>query len=182
MDGDLLQKGIFLIAVVAFTLAAAVWDFRARRIPNPLVLSAFVLGIIFRATVDGWSALGDASAAFAIGFGTLFVVWITGGGGAGDAKLMGALAVWLGYQMTWQVLIVSVVLVCIYSSVEKRRLKRMAGAPSESEPPGQESPGEPRSEAATATPKMKIAFAIPVAFATWLALGLDLAGLRPPIP
>jgi prepilin peptidase CpaA len=37
---------------------------------------------------------------FATGFGILLVLWLIGGGGGGDVKLMGALGAWLGPLLT----------------------------------------------------------------------------------
>ncbi len=78
-----------LVAVAILTLAAMIWDFRLRRIPNRLTVPAFLLGIGYQAAFRGPAGLEDAGWAFLIGFGTLLVLWLVGGGGGGDVKLMG---------------------------------------------------------------------------------------------
>jgi prepilin peptidase CpaA len=172
------QTAVFIVAIVGFTLTAAVWDFRMRRIPNWLTLSGCVLGLIFRASFEGWPGIGDALAAFALGFGTLFLVWVTGGGGAGDVKLMGALGIWLGCTLTWHVIIGSVLFVVLLSAFASSSHTHSVATKDPVEPPidGSEPPvNAPK-------PKTRVAFAIPVALATWLAVGLNLAGIQPPLP
>ena len=97
------------IVVVGASLAAAVTDARARRIPNVLALPVLALGLAHAAAVAGPAGLADAGAAclaLALPYVLLFVF---AGGGAGDAKLMGALGAWLG--LVWGV--VTLVAVCL---------------------------------------------------------------------
>lgn len=90
------QELIYVAAVGVFTLMASVSDLRTRKLPNWLTVPAFVAGLAFHGVTGGWSGLGQALAGFAVGFGILFVLWLIGGGGGGDVKLMGALGAWLG--------------------------------------------------------------------------------------
>ena len=131
-DYSLWSAWVRLAAAIAMTGAAAVTDFRCRRIPNSLTLSAFVAGLLFRLATGGGAGLLDAGLGFAVGFGTLFVLWICGGGGAGDVKLMGALAVWIGLSLTLSVLISSLVLTCLESKTEpfKSIISRFMNSPS----------------------------------------------------
>ncbi len=105
------QSWLLVLAVGLFTAAAAVWDWRYWRIPNKLTLPVFVLGWIYQAAFHGWAGLADAGLGFACGFGVLFILWLVGGGGGGDVKLMGALSVWLGFALTLNVLIASTLMV-----------------------------------------------------------------------
>lgn len=86
----------FVSLVFIFTLVAAITDLRTRKIPNWLTVPACVAGIAFHLVTGGLSGLGVALGGFAVGFGLLLVLWLIGGGGAGDVKLMGALGAWLG--------------------------------------------------------------------------------------
>lgn len=104
---------VFLVGVAGFTAAAAIWDYRERRIPNKLTLPVFGLGLVYQGVFGGLSGLGDAGLGFLLGFGTLFVLWMIGGGGGGDVKLMGALSVWLGFRLTLHVMIGSTILVIL---------------------------------------------------------------------
>ena len=189
------------IAAVVITSAAAVTDFRCRRIPNWLTLSAFVLGLLFRLGTSGGTGLLDAGLGFAAGFGTLFVLWVCGGGGAGDVKLMGALGVWLGGSLTLSVLVLSVLIVCLLSLAAplfSRQSTVVASTarpgdvdPDRTAPPtdepvegsssetvdGDALQGQACSKAASKQ-RVTVAFAIPLALATWIVLALDFSGVQ----
>lgn len=107
---------VLVIAVGLFTGLAAIWDLRTRRIPNKLTLPMFALGWVYQIGVSvayGWEHLLSGAMGFLVGFGLLFVLWMVGGGGGGDVKLMGALSVWLGFKLTLGVLFVSTLFVLI---------------------------------------------------------------------
>lgn len=176
---------MFFVCVGLFTIASAVWDFRFRRIPNKLTLPMFILGLVFQTVVGGWSGSGvglidgglkSALLGFAIGFGTLFALWLIGGGGGGDVKLMGALAVWLGHPLTLLVLICSTVFVLAgtLSSMAWGVVIRGRTA-MQTRLAGDNSGARRRSNlgAAGIEEKQKrrmMAFAVPVALATWVVL------------
>lgn len=85
------------VAVLCGSLVAAVCDVRTRRIPNWLTGPMFLAGIVWAAWQCGWAGVGDGLLGcllLAIPFVFLFLL----GGGAGDAKLMGAIGVWLGVR------------------------------------------------------------------------------------
>jgi prepilin peptidase CpaA len=84
------------IAVLAFVSAAVVTDLKWLRIPNWLTVPAFLIAIVFYGLTDGWSGLFFSFGGFATGFGILFLLWVIGGGGGGDVKLMGAVGAWVG--------------------------------------------------------------------------------------
>ena len=150
---------LFLSGVAVFTLTAAFLDWRHRRIPNALSVAALAIGLIFRITTEGLPGLGDALGGFAVGFGSLLLVWSMGGGGGGDVKLMGALAVWLGTRQTASVLVLSAVLAFAFTLFHGAFLRTKLTV-SESEP-------RPRRRVA-------VAFAVPVAIATWTMIGIKL--------
>ena len=72
---------VLVVAMVAYTAAAAAWDLREKRIPNKLTLPVFFAGWIYQIAFHGWAGILDGLAGFAIGFGVLFVLWFIGGGG-----------------------------------------------------------------------------------------------------
>jgi prepilin peptidase CpaA len=117
---------IVLIAVVGlFSLLAAVLDVRTHRLPNWLTVSGFVSAVLFHAVSgalhNGWAGLGQglllSLGGFATGFGILLVLWLIGGGGGGDVKLMGALGAWLGWKFTLYVFFLSVVFAILLSTI-----------------------------------------------------------------
>lgn len=176
---DLPPATLFLLLVVGvYTVMAAYWDTRYRRIPNFLTLPMFGAGWVYQIImtfVDGPSHLLDGILGFLVGFGILFVLWYIGSGGAGDVKLFGALSVWLGFNLTLYVLFVSVltvmfgtvavVLLSIVSKGYRGTKKQYVGT-------GKTPAGEkPKAESVEDKQNRRfMAFAIPVAIATWAVL------------
>ena len=82
--------------VLLTSLAGAVTDLHARRVPNRLTFPVLLGGLLWATYEGGAAGLADAAGAcvlLALPFVLLFVL---ANGGAGDAKLMGALGAWLG--------------------------------------------------------------------------------------
>jgi prepilin peptidase CpaA len=166
---------ILILVVSLFTAAAAVWDLRQRRIPNALTVPVFLAGWIYQGAFHHWAGLADAGLGFAIGFGTLFILWVTGGGGGGDVKLMGALSVWLGFHLTLLVVIVSTALVLVFTigaiawafargDGRKAAQKVLGGGDAALGKKSKPETVEQRKE------RRIMAYALPVAVATWLVL------------
>jgi prepilin peptidase CpaA len=84
--------------VLAFVVAgtAAAIDIRTRRIPNALTFGAAGLSFVFALWSGGWHAFGLSVAGWAIGIGLFLPIYVVGGMGAGDVKLLGAVGAWLG--------------------------------------------------------------------------------------
>jgi prepilin peptidase CpaA len=179
MEGWTLQQVLFVIGVVALTGTAAYTDLRRRKIPNWLTLPFFAAGWIYQGAAHGWGGLYDGLIAFALGFGTYFVLWMVAGGGGGDVKLMGAVSVWLGFKLTLYVMIVSTVLVVIDSAVVMlytiarfgmRRFKKQFLATGKSDAEGRPIFGETEAQRRG---RRIIPFAVPLAMAAWLVLLAD---------
>lgn len=95
--------------LVALMVTAAVVDLRCRKVPNWLTYPAIVLGLAGHAAVGyasgggfmggGQMGLGGAVGGFVVGFSPLFLCWLAGGIGGGDAKLMGAVGALGGYEL-----------------------------------------------------------------------------------
>jgi prepilin peptidase CpaA len=85
-----------LIAILAVSLIACVWDVRTRRIPNVLTLGSAIAGWLFFLAQGGSSALAWSAAGWLFGVILFFPFFALGGMGAGDVKLLGGLGAWLG--------------------------------------------------------------------------------------
>lgn len=84
------------LPVLAATLAAALTDWRSRRIPNVLTLPLLLCGLIVSAAFGGLPGLADSLGGSALAALPFVLLFLFAGGGAGDAKLMSALGAWLG--------------------------------------------------------------------------------------
>lgn len=84
------------ITIVIVALVGAVLDLRFRKIPNWLTLSAALLGLLLNFSFSGFQGLVSATLGLIAGFFLLFFVYLLGGMGAGDVKLMAAIGAFLG--------------------------------------------------------------------------------------
>ncbi|NLX97701.1 MAG: prepilin peptidase [Rhodopirellula sp.] len=103
------------ILIVVFTLAAAVSDWRTRKLPNWLTVSALAAALLLHTILAGLPGLANALLGFAVGFGILLVLWLIGGSGGGDVKLMGALGAWLGVSLILRVFFLSAALIAVFA-------------------------------------------------------------------
>jgi len=83
---------LFMGAAVAVAVVGALTDIVSRRIPNKLTYSAMLLAIVGRTAVQGWHGLGAALGGALIGGGAFLLFYLIQAMGAGDVKLMTAVA------------------------------------------------------------------------------------------
>src|SRR3954470_5974779 len=106
------EPGIVAWAVVAaVTLIAAVIDARSHRISNRITGPLLLSGLIWSFINGGFSGLGWSALAAVVVAMPYFLLWLhTGGGsGAADAKMMGAVAAWLGLGVGMQFLLAAAI-------------------------------------------------------------------------
>jgi len=83
-------------AVLGASLYAAYTDLKTRRIPNGITGTLFLTGLGFSGWVGGAWGFAEALAAACLLALPFVILFAFAGGGAGDAKLMGAAGAWLG--------------------------------------------------------------------------------------
>ncbi len=84
------------IVVLATVAVAALIDIRTRRIPNLLTFGSAAGALAYHAGTGGLHGLGSSAGGWAIGVGLFLPMFLLGGMGAGDVKLLGAVGAWLG--------------------------------------------------------------------------------------
>jgi prepilin peptidase CpaA len=89
---------VFEALVAILVIAAGIWDWRTRRVPNWLTLSGVLVGIGMNAflyqTAGVWISLKGLGLAMLI----YFPLFLLRGMGAGDVKLMAALGAMVGWE------------------------------------------------------------------------------------
>jgi prepilin peptidase CpaA len=77
-------------------LAACITDIRARRIPNWLTGSVALSGLMAHAVLPSGDGFLPSLAGLALGLLVYLPIYLLGGMGGGDVKLVAALGAWLG--------------------------------------------------------------------------------------
>lgn len=82
--------------MIGASTVAMVWDVLQHRIPNILTGPLFLSGLVWSVYVGGLAGVGEALVASLVLAAPYVWLFLVAGGGAGDAKMMGAIGVWLG--------------------------------------------------------------------------------------
>jgi Flp pilus assembly protein protease CpaA len=85
-----------VLVVLAAVAVAAATDLRSFKIHNALTLPLLACGLVYHAVVDGSAGLAGSALGAVVGFGLFFFVFLLGGMGGGDVKLMAGVGAWLG--------------------------------------------------------------------------------------
>jgi len=83
-----------LYGVMAICAAS---DLTTGKIYNHVTYPAALLGLLLALLSGGWTELGAHAGGFAVGFVPFFVLFLLGGMGGGDVKLMGAAGAIMGF-------------------------------------------------------------------------------------
>ncbi len=81
----------------AFLGLAAWYDFRFRRIPNRLSLAGLGAAVLFLLAMGGREDWESSGLGFAIGVFSMLLLYVGGGVGGGDVKLMAGVGLLAGY-------------------------------------------------------------------------------------
>ena len=84
------------VAVVLLGALGSGWDIRTRRIPNALTLGFALAALVVHVTLEGAPGAINTVAGWAAGLALFLPLFILGGMGAGDVKLLAAIGAWLG--------------------------------------------------------------------------------------
>jgi len=85
-----------LICAFAFAVVGTVEDVRSRKIPNRLTYFGLIAALFLRFFMLGWPGLGAGLTGALVGGGVFFFLFVLGGMGGGDVKLMVAVSAWAG--------------------------------------------------------------------------------------
>jgi prepilin peptidase CpaA len=103
--------------VVAASLVAAVTDVWKFKVYNVLTLPLLASGLLYHGFVNGFPGLMGSALGILFGFGVPFFLYVLGGMGAGDVKLLAAIGAWLGMPLTLVVFLAAALVAGAYSLV-----------------------------------------------------------------
>lgn len=109
--------GASFSVVVTALIAAAITDIREFKVYNALTFPLVIGGVLVSAMAPWGQGLESSLTGAAIGFGLLFLPFLTGGIGAGDLKLMAGVGAWLGPHTTLLIFVVSGLAAGVYAVV-----------------------------------------------------------------
>ncbi len=108
MDWNELLINNWHVKLVSAILILAAWiDGKELRVPNWITFPMVLSGLIYSTCVGGLGGFGAGLAGMAMGLACLLPLYVVGGMGAGDVKLMAGIGAWLGWRITVEAFIVS---------------------------------------------------------------------------
>src|SRR3989338_3422107 len=97
------------IILLLVSFLGAIYDLKARRVPNWLTLGTFILVLLYNLILFNWNGLLISLSGFFVGILLLLIPYLMGGMGAGDVKLLGTLGALTSYK--------SVISIFLYSAL-----------------------------------------------------------------
>jgi prepilin peptidase CpaA len=103
------------ILLLGVLIVAVITDIRSNRIPNWLTFSAIIMGLGLNLISAGASGLLFSIEGLFLGGGLFLILYVFGGMGAGDVKLMGAVGAMLGPKMVLMAALYTAIIGGIYA-------------------------------------------------------------------
>lgn len=129
-------------AISLFLLIHVAWsDIQRRVIPNIDTLIIFLLGILVAGTKTSPFSVAMGEAMLAAGSAVLVLLpfYLLGWMGAADVKLAASLGIWLGFELLFQVWVLSILMAVLYPKYSSWLLTRKQFIPSDVYRPSQSS-------------------------------------------
>jgi prepilin peptidase CpaA len=107
----------YVILIFTILAVASLTDLLYKKIPNWLTYSSLICGIFFQILFRGFDGFSNSLQGIGIGFALTFIIYLAGGLGAGDVKLMAALGAFLGPKEIFITFIFSSFLSGVYAII-----------------------------------------------------------------
>jgi prepilin peptidase CpaA len=101
MQGIVDHWHIWLVSIVL--VIAAIIDGWKLKVPNWITYPMIVSGWIYSYATGGFSGLGWSLVATFFGLALLYGIYMVGGMGAGDVKLLAGIGAWVHAEHTWNI-------------------------------------------------------------------------------
>ena len=112
-----LDPATALLVVLVAALAAAVTDVWKFKVSNFLTLPLLLSGLAYHWLSQGWPGLGMSVLGALFGFAVLLPMFLLGGMGGGDVKLLAAAGAWVGWPLALVVFLAAALAQGIYAVV-----------------------------------------------------------------
>lgn len=116
------------VIVVVTVMIATITDLRTLKVHNWLTFPVLLSGLVFHWVVNGPQGLLLSFLNASLVLAMLLLPYILGAIGAGDVKLVAALAAWLGTSMTFGIAALGLFATGVYSLAQLVRQKRLTDA------------------------------------------------------
>ena len=177
---DSMKEICYLAAASIAALLGACEDLRSRRIPNILTGGSVVFGLLLHLALGGTIALGFSALAGLSAAALLLVMYLAGGMGAGDVKLMAGVGCLAGCSSLRSILIETFLIgaiVGIALALYHRRLRYTVGnalllmCNQRRIQLSADNPDEPAGGEAGRVQSLSIPYAVPIAAGCLMSLG-----------